>query len=80
MASKHGSNEKLLRSARYIGWNEGNTDSQILFITHQAVGIVQSEGQTNNGRDRCKRDIAFVEIQAHSKNFFALVFAFADHT
>ena len=52
---------------------KGNTNADVLFITHQTIRIIQSEGQSNDRCDRCQGNVAFIKIETYSQYLLALV-------
>src|SRR6202012_4076190 len=61
-----------------IGWDQRDGNTEIVFRADEMVGVVGLEGQSQQGRDRAKRDVALVPVETKAEHFFAFEGAFAD--
>ena len=63
---------------RGLTGDQGDTNADIFFITHQPIGVIQSEGQANDRCHRCQGYIPLIKIKANTQYLLALVLAFTN--
>ena len=61
-----------------IARQQRQRDAEILDVAEHLLGIVHAKCETDDRRDRRKRDVALVERQAHADHVRAVPFALAD--
>jgi len=66
--------------AGMIGRHQRAGDAQIFDLTQQMLGVLQAEGEAEDGADRAQRDVALVPGNAHADHFPALPLTLADDT
>ncbi len=63
-----------------VSGNEGAGDAELFLVTQQVLGVTQFEGETQDGGDRGKGDVALVPGEAHAEHLFTFPLALADDT
>ena len=53
---------------------QGTGDASVLFIAKQMLWITQFKGKPDQGRDRGKGDISFIEIKRDTEDIFSFYF------
>ena len=62
-----------------IGRDQRNGDAEFVVVAGEMVGIVSLERQPQECRDRTKRDVTLVLVEAKAEHLLALELALADH-
>ncbi len=65
--------------ARQMRRDQCNGDAEVFLLADELVGIIGLEGETEQRRDRAKRDVALVPVQLEADHLAALEGALADH-
>ena len=61
-----------------MGRDQRDGDAEIFFRSHEMIGIIGLEGETEQRRDRAQRDVALVPVQLEPQHFAAFKTALAD--
>jgi len=62
-----------------IARNQRTGDADVRLVANQEIGVEHPEGQPDDGRDRCQRDVALREVELESDDLAALIDAAAHH-
>jgi len=65
---------------RMVVGHQGTGDAHVLLVPQKPLGVVEAEGQTQDGAHGPQGDVALIPGDLHAQDFPALPLALADHS